>query len=432
MGPVSLLVEHEVGCCMSLRTDGTSTVLIAPSIARPKLQSFLLATILFGASAVSLLILKFAPAPFFWFWLTWTAALWTTIPAVRRSWPRAILFSLGIVTCQLAIAEAYLITHEYTTTVFSDGFVVPDQVLGFAPTKGIQAHAFKHRTVGLFHAPSGTLFDVIYTIDSNGLRVAPPYNKSDLAGTAVFFGCSFAFGEGLQDNQTLPYQVGSRSGGRYRTINFAFEGYSPAQMLAELEHGIVQGVVDTQPKYAFYVAIPNHVWRVAGRVAWAAHAPRYVLNADGTLREEGNFENREPLALRLGLGNRIDKQLRKSAIWRAFSMRDYRVNDDDLRLYFAMVRRSQELITAQYPGIRFRVILWPNQEVPQERETYEKLQEGFSRMAVPFDLVEDILPGYKTDRSPYILGSTDHHPNALANRLLAEHLLREMGSNVIE
>ena len=107
-------------------------------------------------------------------------------------------------------------------------------------------------------------------------------------------------------------------------------------------------------------------------------------------------------------------------------MSDSRITEDDFRIYFAVVRRSQVLLTAQYPGIQFRVILWPNQHVAQERATYERLRKEFSRMGIPVDLVEDILPGYSVDRSPYILSSTDHHPSALANRLLAHYVLSEM------
>lgn len=47
-------------------------------------------------------------------------------------------------------------------------------------------------------------------------------------------------------------------------------------------------------------------------------------------------------------------------------------------------------------------------------------------MGIPLDLVEDILPGYDTDRAPYILGSSDHHPNALADRLLAQYILNKI------
>jgi hypothetical protein len=388
-------------------------------------QLSLPASIMLTAVAASLLILRAAPAPFFWIWVTWAVGLFAATLCVRGVWLRPILFNLGFVVWLLAAAEAYLITHEYTNTTFSDGFIVHDPVLGRAPAKAMQAHAFKAGPAGLFHGPTGVLFDVDYTIDSNGLRVAPPSRRANLAGTVLFFGCSFTFGEGLQDNETLPYQVGVQSGGRYRIFNFAFEGYSPAQMLAEIEHGMVSRVVDTTPRYAFYVAIPNHVWRVAGRTAWGGHAPRYVLSANGTVHQEGYFEDGRPLAERLGIRRGV-RQLNKSAIWRMLSMSDSRITDDDIRLYFAVVRRSQELLTAQYPEIQFRVILWPNQSALQQRATYVKLRDGFRRMGIPLDLVEDILPGYSADRTPYILGSSDHHPNALADRLLAHYVLSKI------
>ena len=47
-------------------------------------------------------------------------------------------------------------------------------------------------------------------------------------------------------------------------------------------------------------------------------------------------------------------------------------------------------------------------------------------MGTSLHLVEDILPGYNTDRSPYILSSADHHPNALADRLLAQYVLNKI------
>jgi hypothetical protein len=116
------------------------------------------------------------------------------------------------------------------------------------------------------------------------------------------------------------------------------------------------------------------------------------------------------------------RQLKKSAIWRRLDSSDYRITDDDIRLYFAVVRRSQELLSAQYPGIQFRVILWPVRNDP----TYEKMRDGFLQMGIPLDLVEDILPGFKTDRSPFILSSADHHPNALADRLIAQYVLNKI------
>jgi hypothetical protein len=47
-------------------------------------------------------------------------------------------------------------------------------------------------------------------------------------------------------------------------------------------------------------------------------------------------------------------------------------------------------------------------------------------MGIPVDLVEDILPGYNTDREKFQISSTDTHPNALANRLLAQYVVSKL------
>lgn len=387
-----------------------------------------------SAIPASFLILQFAPAPFFWMLLAWAAALWVAIFCVRGSWPRAILFNLGIVACMVAGVEAYLITHEYTPRIFTPGFMVPDDALGWAPAKGMQATAMEAVRSGLFHRPVGKISDTRYTIDSNGLRIAPPYSNDDPAGSVLFFGCSYTFGVGLNDDETLPYQVGVQSDGRYRIFNFAFVAYGPSQMLAAVETGRVGRVVDTPPRYAYYMAITHHVWRAAGRVGWIHHQPRYVLDADGTLHRAGYFEGRQPLGRQLGLGWPIEGlldwtegQLNKSALWRRFLLSDARITDDDIRLYLAMIRRTQELITTQYPDIQFRIVLWPGQAgSAAQQSTYGKIRDGFLRMGIPVDFAEDILPGYNADREKFQLSTMDTHPNALANRLLAQYLVSKL------
>ncbi len=413
----------------------TSTVPADLYGAKRGVRQFLFpASLSFSAIAASLLIMNFAPAPVFWLLLTWAAALWAAMFGVSGSWPRAILFNLGIVACMLAGVEAYLVNHEYLPRVYTPGFMDPDDLLGWAPAKGMQAKAVEIDSIDLFHYPVRKISDTVYTVDSNGLRVAPPYSNSDLAGTALFFGCSYTFGAGLKDDETLPYQVGIQSEGRYRTFNFAFVGYGPNQMLAAIEAGMVGRVVDTTPRYVYYVAIPHHVWRAAGRVGWIHHMPRYVPDAEGTLQRAGYFEGRKPLGQQLGFGwpiegllNGIERQLNKAAIWRRVLVLDSRITDDDIRLYLAMIRRSQELITTQYQGIQFRIILWPGQRGSvAQQSTYEKIRDGFSRMGIPVDLVDDILPGYNTGWEEFQLSSRDTHPNALANRLLAQYLVSKL------
>ncbi len=134
-----------------------------------------------------------------------------------------------------------------------------------------------------------------------------------------------------------------------------------------------------------------------------------MLDPDGTVHRAGYFEIRKPLAQRLRFGRQIEWQLKKSAIWRRLLVFDSRITEDDIRLYFAVVRRSQELLTAQFPGIQFRIILWPGHSgSAAQRSAYEKMRDGFLLMGIPVDLVADILPGYNADPKKFHLSSVGH------------------------
>jgi len=388
-------------------------------------KRLLLVALVCGGAAASALILHAAPTPFFWLWLTWAVVCFVAIGCVSRDWQRSILLFIGLLSCLLACLEVYLSSHEYRPPIYPDGgYILPDSVLGWAPPPGIRARAISRAPDGLFHHSRGTIFDVTYTIDSSGLRVAPPYRKDELAGTILFFGCSFTVGEGLPDNETLPYQTGALSDGRYRTFNFAFHAYGANQMLAAIEHGRVEKIVDGGAQEAFYVAIPDHVWRVAGKVPWGGNAPRYVLAADGSVVQHGVMKDQPTLADRLHLKHGV-RQLNKWALWRAISNPEGRITPDDIRLYLAVVERSREDLEAQFPGIRFRILLWPPQDTDaQHRRVYEQMRDGFQRMQIPTYLVQDALPGYSTDREKYILSTVDRHPNALADQILAQYVLQ--------
>jgi hypothetical protein len=371
------------------------------------------------ALALSVLSLKVLPMPFLWLDLVWTAGFFAGIFCLEDAWLRAILFNFSVVAAILAAGEAYFSLKQSAAPVYSEGYRVEDPILGYAPAKGIQAHSARA-------LPEGLLYNVTYTIDSTGLRVSPPRRKDSL-GSILFFGCSFTFGEGLQDGETLPYQVGVESEGQYRTYNFGFHGYGPHQMLAEIEHGLVERIVesDPYPRYAIYTMVPHHVARVAGRVVYGRHAPRYLLDSDGGVRQVGHFDDNEPKSARLDPA--LSWQLRKSAIYRMIENRDAAVSEDDIRLLFAVVGRSRDLLSAKYPGIEFHVMLWPY-HFESEKPIYRKLKDGLGRMGIHLHVVEDILPGYHADPPKYLLSEADGHPNVLANRTLAKYVLTKIVS----
>lgn len=332
-----------------------------------------------------------------------------------------VLFNAGVAAIAFAVTEAYLFLHQpedptYSEPTYSDGYRVIDDVLGVVPVKGFQAHSV--RFIGGLK-----VYDVIYTIDSKGLRIGPPVNGST-TGCILFFGDSFTFGEGLQDTETLPYQVGIQSGRSYRTFNFGFHGYGPHQMLAAIETGLVHRLVDCHPDYAIYSAIPNHVARVAGKVPFGKHSVRYQVDANGAVRPVGRFDDHQKVSS--PLHNEMEWQLRKSALYRALVKREGRASAEDIRLLIAIVGRSRDLLASEYPGIKFHVLLWWNWK--SEEPIYRGLGDGLRRINIPVHLVENILPGYAVESSKYSLSPYDPHPNALANRILASYVLTSIVS----
>ena len=171
-------------------------------------RSFVLLAL--AALVLSELCLKARPMPFVWFWLFWAVAFLGLIFCVRGSWPRALLFNAGVAAATLAAAEAYFSFQEREDPTHTPELSVKDEILGWAPAKGMRTRVTR------FHH-GRPVYDVTQTIDSNGLRISAPAGKAPPDGTVIFFGCSFTFGEGLQDDETLPYQVCTQSRGRWRS-----------------------------------------------------------------------------------------------------------------------------------------------------------------------------------------------------------------------
>lgn len=374
-----------------------------------------LALAVFVALSASALCFRFLPIPFVWISWGGTATLLAGVWFLRKGFIRVVMFNAAVLLAAFAMAETYCTLHQPEHPTFSEGYYVSDEVLGTVPPKQARAHSTEVQHGKL-------VYDVTYTTGSNGLRIAPPSNGPRLDGSVLFFGCSFTYGEGVQDDETLPYQVGIQSGGRYQTYNFGFHGYGPNQVLAAIESGRVREAVDTAPRYAIYQALPDHIARVAGKIPYGKHNPRYRLDADGTVQLAGHFDDDQKTDS--AFKRRVRGQLRKSAIYRRLESLEPPTDESDVRLLLAVMRKSKDLLAAQYPGIEFRIILWRNFDY--EQKSYDELREGFTKMNIPVHLVENILPDYNVHPEKYWLGPEDRHPNALADRLMANYVVTKI------
>ena len=256
-----------------------------------------------------------------------------------------------------------------------------------------------------------TIFDTVYHFDSHGLRVMPTLASTADPDVVVFFGCSFTFGEGVGDRETMPAQMAACAPD-LRVLNFAYSGYGPHQMLANLESGRVRQICPKAPQVVVFQMIPDHVRRVRGWIPFNPHAPRYVL-ADGRVRRDGNLDDAwwTPQAWPFVWRSLIFSRLIVPRI----------AGQADLDLAMALIRQSAEEVARQFPGCEFHVLLWnyPGKALagPRRRE----LREAGIRLHD----VETILPDLEQTPQKYLFRH-DGHPNHETHRLLAEYVCREI------
>lgn len=182
--------------------------------------------------------------------------------------------------CAFLVRDHFSFTEEWTPDA---PFTVDDGLLGYKPKPNASVRVvMKHK--------NRPLYDVVYAFDDHSRRVTPGApSRGDLL--LLFFGDSVTFGEGVNDDETLPFYV-SQAAPSVAVYNYGFKGYGPQQMLARLEEGALPQEVEGERAVAIYTFIDDHVSRAIGSmvpyIGWAANAPYYVLEGDRLVRK-GSF-----------------------------------------------------------------------------------------------------------------------------------------------
>jgi hypothetical protein len=327
-------------------------------------------------------------------------------------------------SCLLAVGLAELVLPAtvrpvVTTLPASDQ---KDTLLGWTLVPSRVSHA-------VARVEDKVIFDVKYTIDSSGRRIAPPDKGAAAEGCALFFADSFVFGVGVEDTQTLPYQVGLMAGGRFRVINHAVGGYGAEHMLAAIERGTLAGRSLCEPTHVVYVALPHHVPRAAGKTYFSTLGPRYRLNSDGNpeylgTNPDSGFSGWR--SWRFGVGH----QLAKSRLLFKLMDRPQPTTDDDLKLYFSIVDRAFRLFRQHWPKAALHIISWDIH--PHFANGADTFHAGLRGVPATIHLIDDILPGYSADNNKYGLHPADLHPNAMAHEMTAAYVAaRILGASPI-
>jgi hypothetical protein len=254
-----------------------------------------------------------------------------------------------------------------------------------------------------------TIFDATYTVGADGFRLTPPAADADAdAGRVNLFGGSYAFGHGLEDDETLAFYLGRALDAEVR--NFGINGGGPHEALAILESDReTDGLVNV------LLTAPWHAERIACGRPWSGGSPRYRLVEDSLVRDgvcpEGGAEP-------------LQRTLRQSMVFdvaeRAFNvLRRESIAAAELDLYVAVIERIAEL--SRERGQAFVIAYIGADSVQGVLLDNAALMR---RLATTSATVVDVSLAASAEAvSPeYYLHELDKHPTALANEHRAQLL----------
>lgn len=260
-----------------------------------------------------------------------------------------------------------------------------------------------------------TLLRAVYTYDNEFRRVTPAPADSTHRH-ALFFGCSVAFGQWMDDGSTLPAQFQMAVPG-IRAYNYAYPGWGTNHMLARLEYQDLSTQVDEPDGIGIYVFIWPHIYRSAGDMytycSWGFQHPHYVLE-NGEVVRKGHFKDGRPVR------SWLYERLWESNLVRYFDLNlPLFITERDLRLSVAIIDKARDLYLQQFPRDRF-VLLWA-QDFPVPKEAH--LQERYLQLLLEAGI--EVIDG----RRPHLMDHrytlpNDGHPTARAYADMASILLR--------
>ena len=156
---------------------------------------FKLVIIIIALLGISIAAIANFASPFIWIYLLWCASLTICYKTAQKTNLKVFIVILSCNIVLLLGLETYGLIKEARAPpgiIFSEDLHAANEALGHASIKNISVQSSKSYD-------GETLYDVTYTIGENGLRIAPPIVSEQCI---LFFGGSFTFGYGVEDNQT--------------------------------------------------------------------------------------------------------------------------------------------------------------------------------------------------------------------------------------
>ncbi len=266
------------------------------------------------------------------------------------------------------------------------------------------------------------IYDVAYEFDERGRRYTGPVETSKIP--ALFLGCSFTLGEGVNGSETFAAQFGKHAP-KFQPYIMAFHGWGPNNLLSVTQArdytSDIKASQNSTEGIAIYTYIDDHLNRVIGAsnltetFHWSGLLPAYHLE-DGKPKTEGSLKDVHPWQMQLMSFYR--HSFLRSYLFTSFFPELPILRPSHFDLMAAILEELKQEVRQQSGISRFIVLFYPS-------------HGWLAPWLIPRLHARGIetIDWSKTDLDQYVNPSRipyDGHPSKEAHAIIGQELAREL------
>lgn len=245
--------------------------------------------------------------------------------------------------------------------------------------------------------------------DDNLMR---PVEKRGNKHSIVLFGCSFAYGSKLNENQTFSYKLAKATNST--VYNRAFPGWGAQQMLYQLRRDDFYKQINP-PDYIIYTFIDDHINRLNNYQwggIWGNQVNLRYKNENGTLVEV------KPLFKPIWFLFTV-KEIQHFTEQYLNSFYNYPKN---LEMFSLIMRESLKRIREHYPNVKFIILIYSNCSCLDSKEMamFKSLEKQGFIILKTSDIVKENL------NDPIYHFKEDCHPREKAWDVIVPGLVKKL------
>ena len=238
-----------------------------------------------------------------------------------------ILFSISITVTVIEGTLLYSNTGKFiqksSSSNTSSNIKYEKTFLGYQPSPGIYKYSDKY-----------------YTIGNNKFRITPEINYLKKNKTINFFGGSFTFGYGLNDNETMPYLL-QKYFSDWKINNYGINGYGVHQMLAHIQKN-PEIIADIN----ILMTTEGHIPRATCKRHFSFGTPKFILNDEKQLIRSGycHFGIFDNLPIPKIFGSIVNRSEIKNYISKIFNNEKKFYDKNSKKLYVAIIKEINKIV----------------------------------------------------------------------------------------